>query len=496
MKLFKQFLLANFCCISTLVFSQNTNIFLQRNFWKTNPSIELINQKIQEKNNATALNSHGFDAVTYAILENVSNATIKYLLSLKGNGIEKLTHDKRTYVFWAAYKGNVGLVKHFIKNNAKVNIKDSHHFSPLTFAAATGQTNIEIYNLFIKNGIDIKNDFDENGANALLLAMPHFKDFKLIDFFISKGLSLKSEDNHGNGAFNYAAKKGNKTMLELLIKKGISYKGLNKNGGNAFLLASKGSRNGYNSLAFFKYLETIGINPDISNIKGETPLHNLAYGNKDIAIFKYFLSKGIAVNKTDSQGNTALINAASRNSLAVIKLLASKTKNINQTNKKEESALTKSLKNSPDVIEFLLKKGADISVIDAKGNGLNYHLFKTFNDKKEAEFEQKLTLLETKGLQVDKAQKDGNTLYHLAVQKQHLVMLKFIKKYKIDINAKNKKGLTALQEAVLIAKNSVIIKYLIAQGANKNVKTAFQETLYDLAAENEVLKNTDINFLK
>ena len=75
-------------------------------------------------------------------------------------------------------------------------------------------------------------------------------------------------------------------------------------------------------------------------------------------------------------------------------------------------------------------------------------------------------------------------------------MLNFIADYKIDINAKNKKGLSALQEAVLIAKNHKIIKHLLSKGADKNVKTDFDETLYDLAKENENLKNTDISFLK
>ncbi len=87
-------------------------------------------------------------------------------------------------------------------------------------------------------------------------------------------------------------------------------------------------------------------------------------------------------------------------------------------------------------------------------------------------------------------------MYHLAVEKQSIPMLNFIKKYNININAKNKKGLTALQQAVMTAKNDKIIKYLITEGANKTVKTNFDETLYDLARENEALKNTDISFLK
>ena len=41
-----------------------------------------------------------------------------------------------------------------------------------------------------------------------------------------------------------------------------------------------------------------------------------------------------------------------------------------------------------------------------------------------------------------------------------------------------------------------ILEYLLTIGAHKNIKTAFNETIFDLASENELLKNNDINFLK
>lgn len=476
--------------------AQTKNIFLERSFWKTNPTIETIEQKITTENNATKLNKYGFDAVVYAILENANNKVIKHLLSKKGNDVNKLTHDKRTYVFWAAYKGNIELVKYLIDHKARLDLKDSHHFSPLTFAAVAGQTNTEIYDLFIKNGIDIKNDLDEHGANALLLLIPHLKDFTLVNYFTSKGLDLNSTDNDGNGAFNYTAQKGNKTMLELLIKKGFNYKKRNKNNGNAMLLATQASRNGYNSLTFFKYLESIGIKPNITNTKGKTPLHNLAYGNKNLSAFNYFLKKGVNPNQIDSYGNNPLIKASGRNSLEVVKLLNSKTKSINHTNKEGQSALTMAIKNNFKVLQFLISNGADIKVIDKKGNHLGQYLFNTYTTKNIKEFQNKLNLLQAKGLNVSKPQKNGNTLYHMAIDKHNMSMLKFINKYKIDINAKNSEGLTALQKAVMTAKNNKIIKFLIAKGANITVKTDFNETLHDLAKENEALKNVDISFLK
>ncbi len=487
-----------FVIISSIAVAQTKNVFLERAFWKTNPTIKLVEQKITEGHSATALNPYGFDAVVYAILEKAPNPVIKHLLTKKGNGVNKLTHDKRTYVFWAAYKGNLELVNYLINNKARLDLKDSHHFSPVTFAAATGQTNTKIYNLFIKNGIDIKNDVDENGANALLLLIPHLKDFTLVKYFTSKGLDVKSIDNNGNGVFNYTAQKGNKAMLELLIEKRFPYKQLNKNGGNAMLLATQGSRTGYNSLDFFKYLESLGINPNITNAKGNTPLHNLAYGNKNIEVFNYFINKGVDVNQVDSNGNTPLINASGRNSIEIITLLAKKTKAINIANKNGHSALTKAMNNSSKVASFLIDKGADINIIDAKGNTLGYYLTASFNPDEIANFQEKLKMLTKKGLDISKSQSKGNTLFHIALEQNNLDLLKIINNLKINVNAKNKDGLTPLHKAVMLAKDDTIIKYLLSIGVDKSLKTNFDETVYDLAKENELLKQhkMDINFLK
>lgn len=481
--------------ISNTILSQK-NIFVGRDFWKTNPNIEQVEQKIKEGNSPNQLNRFGFDAVVYALLENADTKVIKHLLSKKGNGVNKLTHDGRTYIFWATYKNNMPIVKHLLANGAKTDVIDDKGYSILNFTAVAGVENPKLYDLLIANGANVLKDKTPKGADALLLITPKLKDFTMVKYFTAKGLNLSSTDKNGDGVFNYTSQTGNKKMLELLIKKGLPYKNLNKKGGNAMLFATKGSRNGYNSLEYFKYLENLGINPNITNKEGKTPLHNLAYGNKDVATFNYFINKGIDVNQAGKNGNTPLLNASGRNNLEIVKLLVSKTKNINHKNKEGRTALTNAVRNKPEVIEYLLKNGANTKIIDAKGNDLAYHLFKYFNPKNIKEFQKKLTLLKTKGLIVGNTQKDGNTLYHLAIEKQSIPMLDFIKHYNININAKNKKGLTALQQAVMTAKNDKIIKHLIAQGANKTVKTDFDETLYDLAKENEALKNTDINFLK
>lgn len=483
----------------TSLYAQTKNVFLDREFWKRDPSISLVKMKISEGNDPTQLNGNAFDAVTYALLENSDTNVIKYLLEIPGNDVNKLTHDGRTYIFWAAYRNNLEMMRHLLSKRAKTTIIDSHGYSVLNFAASTGQTDPKLYDFIINEcNADPLKEKNRNGANALLLVLPHLKNYQLADYFIEKGLDINSLDNDGNGAFIYAASSGNKEILKILLQKGLPYKNVNKKGGNAMLRATQGSRRGYNSLEFFKYLEGLGITPNVTNSDGKNPLHNLSFSNNDIATLNYFISKGVDINKADKEGNTPLLNAAARNSLEVIKLFSKPSSTINHLNKDGHSALTKAISNSPEVVGHLLEKGADATVVDKKGNHLGYYLIHSYNAEKKQEFKTKLKLLTSKGMSFLKAHKSGNSPYHLALEKNDIELLELLKDFNINLDLKNKNGETALHQAAMTAKNTTILKYLIAKGANKNIKTDFGESVFDLAKENEVLTQSkaDLNFLK
>lgn len=488
----------NLLIVCTLLLSfyskaQDSNIFLNRDFWKKNPSIKIINQKIEEGNNVTALNSNAFDGVVYALLEEVDNETIKYLLTKEGNGVNKKTHDGRTYIFWAAYKSNIEIMKYLFKNGAKTNLIDSHGYTFMNFAASTGVIDQNIYEYAMQIGADITTEKNHNGANALLLIAPYAKDFKLINYFVSKGASLEDKDNFGNGFFEYAAKGGNMLFLKEIVKKGI------KPNENAMVFATQGLRGKKNTLALYQFLDNKGVKANVIDGKGRNPLHYIAYNNKDLETYKFFIEKGVAVNLQDNGGDSPFMNTANSNTLKVVEFLSKFVTDINQKDENGRSALAMAVnKNTNDVIKFLLDKGANINTLDAKGNSLSYYLLNNYRSKNTKDFEEKLQLLQEKGLIVNKTQYQNNTLLHLATKRNNLQLLQRLSSFNIDVNAENNDGLTALQIAAMQGKDTKIIKYLLSIGADKNVKTDFEETVYDLAAENEILKQHSVNlsFLK
>ena len=480
-------LLSNFIFISSM-FAQKENIFHERNFWKANPSIKVIDEKSSKGNNISELNNNAFDAVVYAILENTDNNTIKYLLSKEGNSVNKKTHDGRTYIFWAAYKNNLELMKYLVSKDAKTNIVDDHGYTILNFAASTGQTNTKMYDYLIKMAANIKTDKNRKGANVLLLVAPYLENYSLVSYLLSKGASLEDKDNNGNGIFEYAAKGGNISLLETLIDKGV------QKGENTMIFASQGLRRKKNTLQTYKFLESVGVKTNCIDKDGKNPLHAIAYNNKDLATYSYFISKGVNVNLQDNKGRSPFMNAANNNTLEIVKFLSKKITNINSKDKKGRSALIMSVQsNNKDVVKFLLGIGANINTEDADGNTLSYYLINIF---KTTEFEDKLSILEKNGLVMNKLQYSKNTLLHIAAAQDNLALLKRLNSFNIDVNAENKDQLSALQIAAMETKSIKILEYLLSIGAHKNIKTAFNETIYDLASENEFLKNSNINFLK
>ena len=486
---------------SLLSSAQQKNVLLEQSFWKTTPDVNAVKAEIAKGNSPSASTSNAFDVTVMAINGDAPTETLQFLLEQPGNEVTKITHDSRIYLHWAANKGNVANVDYLIAKGSDINLEDSKGDTPITFAANNGQSNTAVYEALFKAGIDPKKKY-KDGANLLLMTIPYDKDLSLSNYFSSKGLSLKDSDNDGNTTFNYAARMGNITLLKKLLEKGVKYND------NALLIAAQGSRRDANPIETYKYLvEELKLKPTVTSKTGETVLHFLAGKPKQTEIIKYLLAKGVDANKADNQGNTPLMIAAARET-AVLELLLPITKNSNLQNNKGESALTMAVKSgTPEAVVLLLNQKATINVQDKDGNNLAFYLIQSYkpltnpeaaNASEQDPFTAKTKLLQDKGLNLATPQKDGNTLYHLAIAKNDVALLKKITDLNIDVNAKNNDGITALHKAAMISKNDIILKYLLANGAKKDIITEFDESAYALAIENESLtkNNISVEFLK
>lgn len=492
-------------CVATVLlssvsftFSQKKNDLLDRNFWKDKPSLDVVKKKIAEGHDPVAFDANQFDATTLAITSKSPTNVILHLMNIKGNDPNKITHDGRTYMFWASLHGDMQVMEHLVKNGANLKHIDEKGSSIMIFAASNGQKDTKIYDYLIKNGTDIKAEKSKGGANVLLLLSPFFNSLEETKYFTGKGLELTSTDEKGYNIFAYASKQGNTVFLDQLIKAGIDPKAIAKDGGNAFIFATQGSRYHSNDLSFYQYLENLGINPNVSTNTGTNPLHNLAR-TKDGAVVDYFISKGVDVNQPNEDGNTPLMLAAGfQRDLDIFTKFFDKGSKWNHKNKEGQTALTFAImRNSTKVCLLLIGAGASGNITDKEGNNLSYYLIRYYNNKED--YDEKLKMLFTFGFSHNQLQGNGNTLYHVAVRFKNTDVIKAISSDKsIDINALNKDGLSPLHLAASSDEDGSLLKLLIGLGADKTAETEFGESAYDLAAENELLKanNVDLSFLK
>jgi uncharacterized protein len=503
----KKILLSAFVLAALNANAQQANTLMSADFWKTKPGVEQVKAEIAKGNSPSKPDAASWDPTARAILNGAPLETIKFMVEQEGNGVKKKTHHSASYLHWAAARGNAELVNYLIQKGSDVHLTDSHGASVIGNAAANGNQDKGVYEALFKAGVSPKEKY-ENGATVLMLGVAADPELTLTDYFVSKGLSVKDKDEYGRSVADYAARSGNKALMEKLMARGV------KPTGHALFFASQGSRMSSNGIDTYKYLiEDLKLDPKTISKDGGTVLHQLIR-RPNPEVINYFVEKGVDLNKADNEGNTLLMLAASGRDIPLVEnTLLPKVKNINAVNDKGESALTRAVANSSsEMVALLLKNGADVKVLDKDGNNLAYYWFESYREggpgfgreggngreRAEQEFDKKLELLKTAGLDVAAPQKNGNTLFHLAVAKDSEKLFRKASSLGVNINAQDKEGATALHKAALTAKDDKILKTLISLGAQKDLKTEFGETAYDLAKENSFLADgkVEVGFLK
>lgn len=436
-----------------------------RSFWKNQPTLEDVMTQVNLGDDPSALGPYNFDPLSWALIEEASPEILDYLLSFEGNEVNKLTHDARTYVFWAAYRNNQAFMQRLKSMGADFGIVDEHGYSLLNFAAVTGQTDAVLYDLIINEGAKPDQEVNYDGANALLLVSSHLEDMALVEYFGQFGLEMNDTDSDGSNGFLYACKGGNIEFLNLLIEQGMSSQFQNSKGQTAAHFAAMGTRGNNPQVEVFEFLKEQGVELDYRDGKGTTALMILCQKRNDNGpTLQYMIRESSDLHVRDSDGKTAMHHALERGSV--------------------------------DCIETLVNSGWNMNGAQFNARTLIHSLAEGYSPKSHDVFTEKLALIRSLGISVKQLLQDGETWFHIGARSQSLEMLKFAAVLGLDVNHADDEGCTALHEACMTAQDIDLLKWLVSIGASKDVLTLFEETPYDLASENEMLAEEDLQFLK
>jgi ankyrin repeat protein len=171
------------------------------------------------------------------------------------------------------------IFKNLLDKGANVNVSNFHGDTPLSLAV--GQGNIPIINLLIEKGADV-NHLNEMG-NTLLMevcrgAVVNRKDQNvIISLLLKSGINLNAKNIYGNSAISYSINTKNLKLLKHLLKIGADINILDSNGNTLVhkivLLALFERLKNKELDEIIDLLIANGVNPNIRNNDGFTPLH-------------------------------------------------------------------------------------------------------------------------------------------------------------------------------------------------------------------------------
>lgn len=361
---------------------------------------------------------------------------------------------------------------------------------------------------FIDNGLDI-NQKDEKGR-TFLFSLVDKRKIEAIKFLIKNKIDLTVEDGYGKNILDEAISKADGMMIRFLLDNGFS---LNyKNSSNRTVLQNVALEGDYRT---FQILATYEPDYNLKDSYGKTVLFDAVNGENE-KIVKEVVNNVQDVNINDENKETVLFSSVLKEDIKIAHLLVLNGVDVNHLNKDNQNVLFNAVLHGDknlDFIKLLMKKGININQVDSDGRNILdeiihiLELQRTSKSKledkyslieEENSYEQIVSTLIKNGLDLNKQDRNGNTILVNEINKKDFENIEFLLKCGMDLNIKDKVGKTLLYKEVLKGNsNYKMIKYLIDHGANIENRDDKGNSVYDCLIDailiNEGYKNKSSN---
>ena len=418
----------------------------------------------------------------------------------------------KTALMYAIEKGNNEIVKLLLDKDANISKDDRI----LATKLRNNQTIIILQNKLIEKDPNYLNERDSNGLTKLMKAV-YLGHNDVVKNLVEKGADVNIKNNTGNTArtividkssivkknkdytaLTIAIEKGNYDIVKLLLDNGADI--LNDD----LILATKLRNNQTIIILKNKLNDPDNINKKDSN--EFTKLMKAVYAGY-IDVVKNLVGKGADVNIKNNQGNTALMIAIEKGNIDIVQFLVVdmeeslillnlsspgiKGVDVNLQNNEENTALMIAIeKHNINIVKILVDNGANVNFENTKGNTPLIHAI-LFDNIDIVEF-----LVKKCNVDINKQNNYKYTPIMFAIinPNPNIDIVKFLVANDANVNLKNEYGETPLMFATEKV-NINIVQFLVSKGANVNLQNNEGYTALMIAAKIERKRIDIVNII-
>jgi ankyrin repeat protein len=284
--------------------------------------------------------------LNHDIIKAAKQGSFQVLKDLLDKGAELNTTvsdslKKRTLLHHASQKNHPEIVEFLIKKGIPVNIKDAQGKTPLWYACE--ENNYEAAETLVNNGCDINITGDWNPLDRASSAS--YDGIEVVKLLIDNGANVN-----------------------LVV------------GGSSHIALASALRQ--ENIEASKLLIKNGSNVNHIDAKGETPMMNMVYFDREDHLKLLFTNNAHTKGKHSYSGEEILHHAAFGGYPGMIKILIENKASLNPTNNQGKTPLHIAVeRNKPKAVKELLAANSDLTIRDQNGQTAYEIALKTNNAK-------------------------------------------------------------------------------------------------------------------